>query len=155
LASRLPIGGLKIKDLPLSERVQLASCEKVPFDLRRFTALAVYLYARVSEILQLRWSDINLEQGVAHIRRSYDGDRKQEKATKNKRPRGAALPPCDASGRALSGNLSSVPSGPSQVSRFASKAEPVASHSGQAGVSAGLRLTERGTLRRPPRDKIK
>jgi integrase len=76
-----------------NEFLQLVSCEKVPLDLRRLTALAVYLYARASEILQLRWSDINLEQGVAHIRRSYDRDRKQEKATKNKRPRGFRIEP--------------------------------------------------------------
>jgi len=75
------------------EFLKLASCEEVDLELRRLYALTIYLYCRVSEALQLRWTDIDLEHGVAHIRRSYDRQRKQEKGTKGKRPRGFRIEP--------------------------------------------------------------
>ncbi|MDC3989011.1 tyrosine-type recombinase/integrase [Polyangium jinanense] len=75
------------------EFLQLASCEKVPLDMRRLATLAIYLYCRISEILRLRWTDINLSEGVIYIRRSFDNARKQEKGTKTKRPRAFRIEP--------------------------------------------------------------
>ncbi|MDI1484491.1 site-specific integrase [Polyangium sp. y55x31] len=75
------------------EFLQLASCEKVPLEMRRLATLAIYLYSRISEILRLRWTDVNLQEGVIYVRRSFDNARKQEKGTKTKRPRAFRIEP--------------------------------------------------------------
>ncbi|MRG98549.1 tyrosine-type recombinase/integrase [Polyangium spumosum] len=76
-----------------SEFLQLVSCEKAPLEMRRLATLAIYLYSRISEILRLRWTDVNLQEGVIYVRRSFDRARKQEKGTKARRPRAFRIEP--------------------------------------------------------------
>ncbi len=49
------------------------SCEAVPLQHRRAIALAVYLYARPSELDALDWSDVDVEHGFVTIHRGKRG----------------------------------------------------------------------------------
>jgi integrase len=69
------------------EFLRFAACEQIDLKLRRIVALALYLYCRASEIVLLRWDDVDLEHGTATICRSWDRERKREKSTKTKVPR--------------------------------------------------------------------
>ena len=69
------------------EFLRFASCELVDLKLRRIAALALYLYCRACEIVLLRWEDVDLEHGTVTICRSWDRERKREKATKSSVPR--------------------------------------------------------------------
>lgn len=59
-----------------SEFLQLMTCERVPVELRRQYALAIYLYPRAGELAALEWADIDLSTGRIHIHRAtgYDGE---------------------------------------------------------------------------------
>ncbi len=76
-----------------NEFLMLAKCKTVPLALRRLYTIAVYLYSRASEILVLRWTDLDLEHGIATISRSHDRERNVEKSTKAGRVRKFAIEP--------------------------------------------------------------
>lgn len=76
-----------------NEFLRLMTCEQIPLGARRLYAIAIYLYSRASEILVLRWTDIDLDNGTITICRGYDRERKQEKSTKAGRVRLFAIEP--------------------------------------------------------------
>jgi integrase len=55
-----------------AEFLQLVSCTRVPLRWRRLFSLAIYSYARAGELSALKWSDVNLAQGVIHVHQSED-----------------------------------------------------------------------------------
>jgi integrase len=65
-----------------SEFLKLVTCELVPQRWRRLFALAVYTYARASELALLEWSDVDLEHGTILIHVANDAVRKRKKDTK-------------------------------------------------------------------------
>lgn len=74
---------------------RLVSCRSVPLEWRARYILATVLYLRGSELAALRWSDLDLERGIAKIRFSFDQDQKAIKGTKtgNKGNRRFAIEP--------------------------------------------------------------
>lgn len=53
-----------------SEFLRLATCRRVPINMRRLYAVAIYLYPRAGELAALRWEDIDLVTGRVHIHRA-------------------------------------------------------------------------------------
>lgn len=57
-----------------SEFLRLMNCERIPLELRRQYALALYLYPRAGELAALEWPDIDIATGRIHIHRSLGRD---------------------------------------------------------------------------------
>ncbi len=64
------------------EVAQLLACPDVPRQWREVYAVAVYTYLRPGELVELRFSDVDLEAGVLHITRSFDWTTKEAKPPK-------------------------------------------------------------------------
>jgi integrase len=75
------------------EFAALVSCERVPLRWRRMFALVAYLYARPGEVNAIRWEDLNVDRGVAHIHLSADRESGEDKVTKTKTGRNLPIEP--------------------------------------------------------------
>ncbi len=64
------------------EVAQLLACPAVPRQWREVYAVAVYTYLRPGELVELRFSDVDLEAGVLHVTRSFDWTTKEAKPPK-------------------------------------------------------------------------
>ncbi len=64
------------------EVLAIASCERVPLDVRRRIVSATYLYVRGGELKALDWSKLDLERGVVIIDQAYDRASGELKKTK-------------------------------------------------------------------------
>ena len=67
-----------------SEAAELFACTDIPRSWRELHAIAAYLYLRPGELLVLRWSDIDLRHGIAHIARAWDYLREKDKGPKTR-----------------------------------------------------------------------
>ncbi|UQA61828.1 tyrosine-type recombinase/integrase [Polyangium aurulentum] len=75
------------------EFLRLVQCAEIPLEWRRIFALAAYLYLRFSELDRLRWTDLDLDRGIAHIQRAFDDYRKVEKTPKGRKARRFQIEP--------------------------------------------------------------
>lgn len=76
-----------------SELLMFVGCQRVPLRWRRAVALAVYQYPRLGELRALRWDDLDLPHGTAHVHRAFDRASGDIKATKTKTPRRFSIEP--------------------------------------------------------------
>ena len=76
-----------------SEYGRFLVCELVPLNWRQLVAINVGLFLRPGETIALRWEDVDLEHGVAHIHKAFDRRRGVLKATKNKVARHVPIEP--------------------------------------------------------------
>jgi integrase len=71
-----------------NEFVAVVSFDAIPLHWRRRMTLAVYLGVRAGELDALEWRDLDLDRGIAHVRRAIDRSTSGEtKTTKTGDPR--------------------------------------------------------------------
>jgi integrase len=63
-----------------------------PIRWRRLYALAIYLYARASELRAIEWADVDLEHGIIFVHRTLDDDGNHD-STKGEVPRRFKIEP--------------------------------------------------------------
>jgi len=65
-----------------SEFLEFVSSDRPPLKWRLAVALAVNLYARLSELRALRWADVDLEHWTVHVHQALDRNTGKPKRTK-------------------------------------------------------------------------
>jgi len=76
-----------------SEFLAFVSSERPPLKWRLAVALAVNLYARLSELRALRWADVDLEHWTVHVHQSLDRNTGKAKGTKTGNARRFSIEP--------------------------------------------------------------
>lgn len=72
----------------------LVACEAVPLEWRELYAVAVGLYLRPGELVELRWKDVDLDVGIVSISRAFDWRANEVKAPKTRNGiRSVPIPP--------------------------------------------------------------
>lgn len=70
-----------------AEALAFVGCAEVPLLWRVVLAVACYTYLRAGELKELRWTDVDLEHGILHVRRARSRVTGDAKSTKGRRVR--------------------------------------------------------------------